>query len=42
MLATGNRVPHVRLREPANDHQILHVDFTKLADQAAMFALAIP
>ncbi len=43
LLATGNRVPHVRLREPDNDHEILHVNFTKLADQtAAMFALAIP
>ncbi|MGH3569169.1 MAG: FAD-dependent monooxygenase [Pseudonocardia sp.] len=43
LLASGNRVPHVRLREPGNDHQILHVNFTKLADQtAAMFALAIP
>lgn len=43
LLANGNRVPHVRLREPGNDHQILHVDFTKLADRtAAMFALAIP
>ncbi|MGH3914333.1 MAG: FAD-dependent monooxygenase [Pseudonocardiaceae bacterium] len=43
LLAAGNRVPHVRLREPDNDHQILHVNFTKLADEtAAMFALAIP
>ena len=43
LLAVGNRVPHVRLREPHNDHQILHVDFTKLADQtAAMYSLAIP
>lgn len=33
LLAAGNRVPHVRLREPGNDHQILHVDFTKLADE---------
>lgn len=43
LVATGNRVPHVRLREPDNDHQILHVNFTKLVDQtAAPFALAIP
>jgi 2-polyprenyl-6-methoxyphenol hydroxylase-like FAD-dependent oxidoreductase len=43
VLATGNRVPHVRLREPHNDHQILHIDFTKLVDETAtMFALAIP
>jgi 2-polyprenyl-6-methoxyphenol hydroxylase-like FAD-dependent oxidoreductase len=43
LLAAGNRVPHVRLREPDNDHQILHVNFTKLADETAtMFALAIP
>lgn len=43
LLAAGNRVPHVRLREPGNNHQILHVNFTKLADEtAAMFALAIP
>lgn len=43
LVAAGNRVPHVRLREPDNDHQILHVNFTKLADQTAnMFALAIP
>jgi 2-polyprenyl-6-methoxyphenol hydroxylase-like FAD-dependent oxidoreductase len=43
LLASGNRVPHVRLREPGNDHEILHVNFTKLADEtAAMFALPIP
>ncbi len=43
LLATGNRVPHVRLREPGHDHEILHINFTKLADEtAAMFALAIP
>jgi 2-polyprenyl-6-methoxyphenol hydroxylase-like FAD-dependent oxidoreductase len=43
LLASGNRVPHVRLREPEDDHQILHVNFTKLADQTAcMFTLAIP
>jgi 2-polyprenyl-6-methoxyphenol hydroxylase-like FAD-dependent oxidoreductase len=43
LLASGNRVPHVRLREPDNDHQILHINFTKLIDQsAAAFALAIP
>ena len=42
-LAAGNRVPHVRLREPGHDHPILHINFTKLADEtAAMFALAIP
>ena len=43
LLATGNQVPHVRLREPDHDHQILHVNFTKLADEtASMFALALP
>jgi 2-polyprenyl-6-methoxyphenol hydroxylase-like FAD-dependent oxidoreductase len=43
LLASGNRVPHVRLREPANYHQILHINFTKLVDQtAAPFTLAIP
>ncbi|OLT02305.1 hypothetical protein BJF90_29565 [Pseudonocardia sp. CNS-004] len=43
LLERGNRVPHVRLREPDDDHQILHIDFTKLVDDtAAMFALAIP
>ena len=43
LLASGNRVPHVRLREPDNDHQILHINFTKLVDQsAAAFTLAIP
>jgi hypothetical protein len=33
LLASGNRVPHVRLREPGNDHEILHVNFTKLAER---------
>jgi 2-polyprenyl-6-methoxyphenol hydroxylase-like FAD-dependent oxidoreductase len=43
LVERGNRVPHVRLREPDDDHQILHIDFTKLVDDtAAMFALAIP
>jgi 3-(3-hydroxy-phenyl)propionate hydroxylase len=43
LLAAGNRVPHVRLREPGNDREILHINFTKLANEtAAMFALAIP
>lgn len=42
LLERGNRVSHVRLREPDDDHQILHIDFTKLADDtSAMFTLAI-
>jgi 3-(3-hydroxy-phenyl)propionate hydroxylase len=42
-LVEGNRVPHVRLREAGDDHQILHVNFTKLAEQTeAAYALAIP
>ncbi|MEV3963342.1 FAD-dependent monooxygenase [Nocardia sp. NPDC050193] len=42
-VAAGNVVPHVRLREPATKHQILHVNFTKLNDiSAAAYALALP
>jgi 2-polyprenyl-6-methoxyphenol hydroxylase-like FAD-dependent oxidoreductase len=43
LVAQGNQVPHVRLREPHNGNQILHINFTKLAEQTAvMFTLAIP
>jgi 2-polyprenyl-6-methoxyphenol hydroxylase-like FAD-dependent oxidoreductase len=33
LVSEGNWIPHVRLREPHNGHQILPIDFTKLADQ---------
>lgn len=43
LVTAGNVVPHVRLRESDGEHQILHVNFTKLNDiSATAYALALP